>query len=111
MNEVVSLDPVDVAEVTILVDNSVDVLLPSSPGVQRAPLHYDWSKRDPLIAEHGYALLLTVTREGRRETILYDAGLGRDTATHNADVLGLRLRDVCSVVLSYGHVDHHGGLE
>ena len=52
-----------------------------------------------------------MTRNGRRQSILYDAGLGRDTVTHNADVLGLRLGDICSVVLSHGHADHHGGLE
>lgn len=111
MAETVQLRPVDAAEVTILVDNSIDILMPSAPGVQRAPLHHDWSRREQLIAEHGYALLLTVTRDGHRESILYDAGLGRDTVVHNADVLGLRLGDLCSVVLSHGHADHHGGLE
>ena len=111
VNEVMQLRPVDAAEVTILIDNSIDILLTSSAGVQRAPLHYDWSERAQLIAEHGYALLLTVTHNGHRDTILYDAGLGRDTAVHNADVLGLRLGDVRSVVLSHGHADHHGGLE
>ncbi len=111
MSEHVNLLPVTVADVTILVDNSVDVLLPSTEIVQRAPLAYDWTEREQLIAEHGYAVLLTVEREGRRASILYDAGLGRDTVLHNMDVLEVKVGDLRAVVLSHGHADHHGGLE
>ncbi|MGO8951437.1 MAG: MBL fold metallo-hydrolase [Ktedonobacterales bacterium] len=47
---------------------------------------------------------------GRREaSILYDAGLGRDTVQYNMDVLGLSAGDLRAVALSHGHVDHHGG--
>ena len=111
MDEQTMLKPVDAAEVTILVDNSVDILLPSTQVVQRAPLLRDWSEREQLIAEHGYALLLTIKRDGQSESLLYDAGLGRQTLIHNMDVLGLRMADVRTVVLSHGHADHHGGLE
>ena len=83
----VTLLPVDVADVTILIDNSLDILLPSDEVAQRAPMYYDWSDREQLIAEHGYSLLLTVVREGRSESVLYDAGLGRKTVLHNMDVL------------------------
>jgi 7,8-dihydropterin-6-yl-methyl-4-(beta-D-ribofuranosyl)aminobenzene 5'-phosphate synthase len=78
---------------------------------QRAPLAYDWSERDQLIAEHGYSLLLTVQREGRTASVLYDAGLGRDTLLHNMEVLSLQPGNLRAVVLSHGHADHHGGLE
>ena len=104
MDEQTMLKPVDAAEVTILVDNSVDILLPSTQVVQRAPLLRDWSEREQLIAEHGYALLLTIKRDGQSESLLYDAGLGRQTLIHNMDVLGLRMADVRTVVLSRGHV-------
>jgi len=107
----VKLRPVDAAEVTILVDNSVDILLPSTRTAQRAPLAQDWSERDQLIAEHGYALLLTVSVDGQSESLLYDAGLGRETLIHNMDVLGVRVADIRTMVLSHGHADHHGGLE
>jgi 7,8-dihydropterin-6-yl-methyl-4-(beta-D-ribofuranosyl)aminobenzene 5'-phosphate synthase len=111
MNEQVTLVPVDSADVTILVDNSVDVLLPGNEMVRRAPLALDWSEREQLIAEHGYALLLTVERQGRSASILYDAGLGRNTLLHNMDVLAVRPADLRAIVLSHGHADHHGGLE
>ncbi len=107
----VTLLPVDVADVTILVDNSLDILLPSDAVAQRAPMYYDWSDREQLIAEHGYSLLLTVVREGRSESVLYDAGLGRKTVLHNMDVLEVKATDLRAVILSHGHADHHGGLE
>jgi 7,8-dihydropterin-6-yl-methyl-4-(beta-D-ribofuranosyl)aminobenzene 5'-phosphate synthase len=107
----VELQAVDAVEVTILVDNSVDILLAGTKIAERPPLAHDWSERDQLIAEHGYSLLLTVTTDGQRESVLYDAGLGRRTLIHNMDVLGLRTADIRTVVLSHGHADHHGGLE
>jgi 7,8-dihydropterin-6-yl-methyl-4-(beta-D-ribofuranosyl)aminobenzene 5'-phosphate synthase len=111
MNDRVTLEPVDAAVVTVVVDNSIDILLTNDRAAQRAPLQSDWSEREQLIAEHGYSLLLTIQHNGQTESILYDAGLGRQTAIHNLDVLGLSVRDVRAVVLSHGHADHHGGLE
>ncbi len=110
-NERVTLIPVDVADVTILIDNSLDILLTDDKVAHRAPLYYDWSDREQLIAEHGYSLLLTVIREGRSESVLYDAGLGRKTVLHNMDVLDIKAPDLRAVILSHGHADHHGGLE
>ena len=57
MSDRVTLLPVDAADVTILVDNFVDILLPGTEMVRRAPLAWDWSEREQLIAEHGYSLL------------------------------------------------------
>ena len=111
MSERVALHPVDAVDVTILVDNFVDILLPSSEKAQRAPLVWDWSERDQLIAEHGYALVLSIHKDAGTQTILYDAGLGRHTAIHNLDILGMRANELRAVVLSHGHADHHGGLE
>jgi 7,8-dihydropterin-6-yl-methyl-4-(beta-D-ribofuranosyl)aminobenzene 5'-phosphate synthase len=111
MSDRATLQPVDAADVTVIVDNSLDLLLTNERVAQRAPLYHDWSERDQLIAEHGYSLLLTIQHNGHTESILYDAGLGRRTVCHNLDMLGLNVRDVRTVVLSHGHADHHGGLE
>lgn len=111
MNDRVTLLPVDAVDITILVDNVVDILLPSTEMVQRPPLAWNWSEREQLIAEHGYSVLLTVQRADYTESVLYDAGLGRNTVLHNMDVLEVRLGEVRAVVLSHGHADHHGGLE
>ena len=54
------LRPVDSLDVTIVVDNAIDILLPSDERVHRAPITQDWSEKTQLIAEHGYPLLLTL---------------------------------------------------
>ena len=111
MSERVALLPVDAVDVTILVDNAIDILAAPNDLARRPPFVYEWQEREQLRAEHGYALLVTLTRGGRSETILYDAGLGRDTAVHNLDVLERDPKDIRAVVLSHGHADHHSGLE
>ena len=111
MMERATLRPVDSVEVTILVDGFVDVLMTGTDVVRRAPLAPDIFERESLRAEHGYALLLTVVEGGRRRSVLYDAGLGRDTALHNLDVLEMPVGDLRAIVLSHGHADHHAGLE
>jgi len=113
MDEVVPLRPVDAVEVTVLVDNFVDVLLPSTEVARRPRMDYGAVERDraQLVAEHGLSLLVDVEDAGTTASVLYDAGLGRDTAIHNMDVLQVRLDGLRAVVLSHGHTDHHGGLE
>lgn len=106
-----TLEPVDTLEVTIVVDNAIDVLAANTDVAQRPALVWDWSEHDQLRAEHGYALWVTVTRGIERSTMLYDAGLGRDTAAHNLEVLGYDLKGVRALVFSHGHADHHAGLE
>ena len=111
MNPAVNLIPVDSADVTILDDNYCDLLLSGSEIAQRPPIGWDSFTSPSLRAEHGYALLLTVQRDGESASILYDAVLGRDTVQYNMDVLELSPRDLRAVALSHGHADHHRGLE
>jgi len=111
MSAAANLIPVDSADVTILDDNYFDLLLAGSEIAQRPPIRWDSFTSESLRAEHGYALLLTVWRDGSSASILYDAGLGRDTVQYNMDVLGLSAGDLRAVALSHGHADHHGGLE
>lgn len=111
MAAAVNLIPVESADVTILDDNYLDLLLAGSEIAQRPPIRWDSFTSESLRAEHGYALLVTVWRDGTSASILYDAGLGRDTVQYNMDVLELSARDLRAVVLSHGHADHHGGLE
>lgn len=107
----ISLRPVDSVDVTIIVDNSIDILLPSEGPVKRPSLSVNWSEREQLIAEHGYSVLFRFQLNGETKSILYDAGLSPGTIVHNLDVLGIQLADLQGIVLSHGHADHHGGFE
>jgi 7,8-dihydropterin-6-yl-methyl-4-(beta-D-ribofuranosyl)aminobenzene 5'-phosphate synthase len=113
VDQVVTLQPVHAVEVTVLVDNFVDVLLPSTDVVRRPRLDYGALHRDheQLVAEHGLSLLVDVEHAGGTASFLYDAGLGRESAIHNMDVLQVGPADLRAIVLSHGHTDHHGGLE
>ena len=66
MREVVALQPVSSVDLSIVVDNAIDISMPSTESVQRPPLAWDWSEREPLTAEHGYSLFLTPRQNGRR---------------------------------------------
>ncbi len=106
-----SLRPVDRVDVTVVVDLSVDVLLPSIGPAVRPTLHFDWSTRDALRAEHGYSLLVQTWAGEESHSVLYDAGLSPTTFLWNCDVLEIRPNEIEAILLSHGHADHHGGLE
>jgi 7,8-dihydropterin-6-yl-methyl-4-(beta-D-ribofuranosyl)aminobenzene 5'-phosphate synthase len=108
----VTLEAVDRLEITVLLDNSIDVFLASTEEVQRAQLPTDlpWGERQALIAEHGYAALVRVQAAERSATLLFDAGISPHGLVHNMDVLEVRPLDLHSIVLSHGHVDHTQGL-
>lgn len=97
----------DRVEITVLVDNYTDLLLiQSTDVVNRAAI------RPPkaLLAEHGFSCLIRVYAGPEKHVVLLDAGITTKSLFHNADVLGVKLDEVESVVLSHGHFDHFGGL-
>lgn len=103
------LKEVETIEVTCLVDNNVDVLLPNTEVAHRPVLAKDWYDK-PLIAEHGFCAALTLHIDGVKHKLLLDSGLDPLAASHNVDVLGFDLSSCESLISSHGHVDHAGGL-
>ncbi|AIC16578.1 Beta-lactamase domain protein [Nitrososphaera viennensis EN76] len=100
---------VENVEVTCLVDNNVDVLLPDTEVAHRPVLAENWYER-PLIAEHGFSAAVTLEVNGRKHRLLLDSGLDPLAAAHNADMLGFDLTSCELVISSHGHIDHAGGL-
>lgn len=98
----------DRVEVTILVDNYLDIFVQSSTSVDhRLPFNPDLH----LLAEHGFSCLITVYSGQTEHTILLDTGFSRECMAWNSYQLGISLATIEAVVLSHGHFDHTGGLE
>jgi len=72
--EPVNVEAVDGVEVTIVVDNFIDVLMAGAEGVHRYLAH-DFADRDQLVAEHGFSVLVTVRSGQEQSSLLYDGGL------------------------------------
>ena len=101
----------DAAEVLIIIDNYVDVLLPHGPQVERPALAKNGQiPSSTLLAEHGLSLLITMERQGRSHQVLLDAGYTQVGVPHNLDMLGISLTGLEAIVLSHGHMDHFGSL-
>jgi 7,8-dihydropterin-6-yl-methyl-4-(beta-D-ribofuranosyl)aminobenzene 5'-phosphate synthase len=118
----VPLEPVDSLAVTTLVDNVYDVFMPdqgpahrSGPGSTRARLPVATMANgfvpDQLVAEHGFSLLLTLTRGERTHRLLFDCGVSPDGMVENMRRLEVDPHDLEAVVLSHGHFDHTAGLD
>ena len=111
MSENVSLKTADHIEITTLIDNYVDLLLPPTDTVSRPPLAKDGNiLDDTFLAEHGLSLLISVYRNGEKHTILFDTGYTKVGVLHNMERLGIQIEDIETIVISHGHMDHTGSL-
>ncbi len=110
-NSPVALKAADRVEITTLIDNYVDLLLPSTDIIQRPPLSKDGKvQADTLLAEHGLSLLVSVFSGEEKHTILLDAGYTKVGVLHNMERLGIAIEDIEAIVISHGHMDHTGSL-
>jgi 7,8-dihydropterin-6-yl-methyl-4-(beta-D-ribofuranosyl)aminobenzene 5'-phosphate synthase len=106
----VPLQEADAIQITIVSDNSIDLLLDGSEVAKRFPLTPDAFQRPLPIAEHGFSVLIEVQCGERRGRVLFDTGVSRRGFLYNLDALEIDLGDVAAVVLSHGHPDHAMGL-
>jgi 7,8-dihydropterin-6-yl-methyl-4-(beta-D-ribofuranosyl)aminobenzene 5'-phosphate synthase len=103
-----TLEPADRVEVTVLVDNIIDSLLKSSPGISR---FRDRNIEEPLLAEHGLSLLIEITHRGEKTPFLLDTGSTGTALAHNAEKMGINLKGIAGIFISHNHKDHTTGLE
>ena len=105
------LKEVEHIEVTTIIDNYVDVLLESSGIVTRPIMDKDGViLTDTLLAEHGLSLLLKVSQDEDRASLLFDTGHSQLGVLHNILLLGLDPNELDAIVLSHFHMDHTGSL-
>lgn len=107
----------DSLEITVLVENWIDMLLADSHDhatphcVSRAGLvhHFD-PKLIPPQAENGLSLLVRATRGRHVYTVIFDVGLTGAVLAHNLRALDENPAAIDHVVISHGHPDHYGGV-
>ena len=115
------LEPVDSVVVTTLMDNVTDVFMPDQGPARRVePGRGPWRRSavmegaqvpEALVAEHGFSVLVTVTRAGREHRFLFDAGTSPDGVAENMRRLDIDPGSIEAIVCSHGHFDHTTGID
>src|SRR5215471_21501139 len=116
----IPLQPVDSVELLSLIDNVTDVFMPDQGPAKRAQLAFTRTRPaafmqagwvpEPLVAEHGFSLLVTVTKAGRTHRVLFDTGTSPDGVVENMRRLDVDPGSIEAIVCSHGHFDHTAGL-
>jgi 7,8-dihydropterin-6-yl-methyl-4-(beta-D-ribofuranosyl)aminobenzene 5'-phosphate synthase len=106
----IALPEVHAAQVTLVMDNSIDILMPGTDVAKRFPLGPNLFERPQPIAQHGFSALIRVKLGEKSGTVLFDTGVTRQGILHNLDALEVHAADIQAVVLSHGHADHSLGL-
>lgn len=109
----IELSPVDRLDITTLMDNYSDILLPSTEVMERHPLADNQGRpREQPLAGHGFSLLVEsyAGRDGEKRAVLLDAGFPVPGVEYNWRVLEIDLARIEAVVLSHGHADHFAAL-
>ncbi len=113
-----SLHEIDQVTVTILMDNSTDLLLTNSDHATRTPLIMNEKfNLPPPIAEHGFSALVNVVKydrnnntRGNSNSFLFDTGVSENGVIYNANIFGIDFDHIEGIILSHGHFDHFTGL-
>jgi 7,8-dihydropterin-6-yl-methyl-4-(beta-D-ribofuranosyl)aminobenzene 5'-phosphate synthase len=120
VRQTISLEPVDSVVVTTLMDNVTDAIMPDHGPARRfggklpprgSATMTGGSVPDALIAEHGFSVLITVTKAGRDHRFLFDTGTSPDGVVENMRRLDIDPGSIEAIVCSHGHFDHTAGLD
>ena len=90
------LAAVDRVEITIVMDNAIDLLLADTDVAQRVlpRLGPNPFERPQPLAEHGFSVLIRVAGGDRRAGVLFDTGVSPRGLLHNLDVLEITAADI-----------------
>jgi 7,8-dihydropterin-6-yl-methyl-4-(beta-D-ribofuranosyl)aminobenzene 5'-phosphate synthase len=108
-----SKSEVDQVSITILMDNTTDLLLTNSRHAVRPPLVRNERIALPApVAEHGFSALVSISRHEQNVdcSYLFDTGVSENGVIHNADVFRIDFGNIDGIILSHGHFDHFTGL-
>jgi 7,8-dihydropterin-6-yl-methyl-4-(beta-D-ribofuranosyl)aminobenzene 5'-phosphate synthase len=107
----IRLKEVDKVEILTLQDNFIDIAAYDGTAIVQRPTAEDASgNRLSILAEHGFSAVVGLAAGGKTRKVLFDFGFSETGALQNARTLGVDLGELEAMVLSHGHMDHHGGL-
>ena len=107
----VTLNEIDKIEILALQDNCIDLLAQdSNDTVTRALPVKDMEIRTSILAEHGFASVITATKGSKSRSIIFDFGFSEIGAALNAQAMDLDLSVIEATAISHGHLDHVGGM-
>jgi 7,8-dihydropterin-6-yl-methyl-4-(beta-D-ribofuranosyl)aminobenzene 5'-phosphate synthase len=110
MSQTIAPLKVDQASISIVMDNSFDLLMASTDVAKRFPLAPNPFEKPLPMAEHGFSVLIKVKQGQKEGQVLFDAGVSRRGILYNLDALEISLSGVQAIILSHGHADHALGL-
>ena len=107
----VTLNEIDKIEILTLQDNYIDLLSGDSNDIiTRALPIKDNEVKTTIIAEHGFASIITVTKDNKSKSMIFDFGFSETGAAFNAKAMDLDLSRIETTAISHGHLDHVGGM-
>ena len=107
----VTLNEIDKIEILALQDNYIDLLSPDSNEIiSRALPVKNNEVNTTILAEHGFAAVITVTKENTSRSMLFDFGFSEKGAAFNAEAMDIDLSVIEATAISHGHLDHVGGM-
>jgi 7,8-dihydropterin-6-yl-methyl-4-(beta-D-ribofuranosyl)aminobenzene 5'-phosphate synthase len=106
----INLPAIDEVRITIIVDNSVDLLLASTDKAKRFALGTNPFENLLPVAEHGFSVLIRAKKGNKIAEVLFDTGVSKKGILHNLDTLEINLSNIQGIILSHGHPDHALGL-
>ena len=111
-----NLEVIDNCDVTVLVDNVMDILSTTSnsvtghiPNVFKAGAT-ELSGKCLCCAHWGLSLVITARQKGHKRTLLFDSGPEGKTVERNGSRLGIDFSLIDAAMFSHGHWDHVGGM-
>src|SRR5262249_22743137 len=106
---------------TTPMDNVTDPLMPDQGPARRVSIGaVPWAATavmdngegpHGLIAQHGFSVLVTLSKGDRGYPLLYDAGPGPDGVVENMRRLDIDPSSIEAIVCSHGHFDHTTGID
>jgi 7,8-dihydropterin-6-yl-methyl-4-(beta-D-ribofuranosyl)aminobenzene 5'-phosphate synthase len=107
----VMLHEIDRIEILALQDNYIDLLSPDSDEIITRALPVKNNEvNTTIIAEHGFASVITVTKGNTSKSMIFDFGFSDTGAAFNARAMDIDLSVIDATAISHGHLDHVGGM-